>query len=137
MKARTITRTFSALALVLAVAAVAATSAAAGPKKIAIPAALSHIQHPGMVSAGSTQTATVPADLARIQHPGGVSDFDTYDFVQPTGVYDIGIREPQSAGSGAGFAWGAASVGGALVLGLVLVMSGAAMTVRRRRLAHA
>jgi len=80
----------------------------------------------------SARMWTSPADssgLARIQEPGSVSDFDTYDFQEPTGVYETGAGE---SGAANGFAWGAAVVGGAFVLGLCLAAAGARTALRRR-----
>ena len=67
--------------------------------------------------------------LTRIQEPGSVSDFDTYEFQGPTGVYDTGVGE---SGAANGFAWDAAAVGGAFVLGLGLAAAGVRLTLRRR-----
>jgi hypothetical protein len=110
MKACT-TKTFTTILLALVVAAIAVPGAAARP----------------------SQQVALPGSLAQIQHPGSVSDFDTYDFVQPTGVYETPSRETTSAGTG--FAWSAAMVGGAFVLGLCLVSAGAGMVVRARTVA--
>jgi hypothetical protein len=133
MKAHTHKKTFVTILLALVVAVIAVPGALAGPKKITVPAALSHIQHPGWVSVSSTQTATVPASLARIQEPGGASDFDTYNFVQPTGVYESVLRQPTSAGAAAaGFAWRDAAIGGAFVLGLALLAAGGVLAVGRQ-----
>src|SRR5262245_46359826 len=83
--------------------------------------------------AGSPQQPAVPASLAQIQHPGGVSDFDTYDFVQPTGVYET-WRQPTSAGAtAAGFAWRDAAIGGIFMVGLGLLAAGVLLAVRRSR----
>ena len=64
-----------------------------------------------------------------VQEPGSVSDFDTYDFQEPAGVYETGAGE---SGAANGFAWGAALVGGAFVLGLCLAAAGARTALCRR-----
>jgi hypothetical protein len=106
-------KAFSAILVALAVAAFAA---------------------PG-VGAARTNPGAIPSSLAQIQEPGSVSDFDTYSFVEPTGVYDVGVRYPTSArATGGGFAWGDAAVGGTFVLGLCLLGAGIQLAVRRQRL---
>jgi hypothetical protein len=108
MKARTHKKTLTTILLALVVASIALPGAVARP----------------------SQQVAVPGALAEIQHPGSVSDFDTYDFVQPTGVYETAARQETSAGSG--FAWGSAGVGGGFVLGLCLLAAAARMVVRLR-----
>jgi hypothetical protein len=111
MKARIHTKTLTTILLALVVASIAVPSAAAR----------------------SSQQPAIREGLAQIQHPGSVSDFDTYDFVQPTGVYETPSRQETSAGTG--FAWSSAAVGGGFVLGLCLVAGAAGMVVRMRTVA--
>src|SRR5262245_50509406 len=112
MKARTHKKTLMMILLALVVASIVVTGS----------------------SAGSPQHGAVPASLAQIQQPGGVSDFDTYNFVEPTGVYESVLRQPTSAGAAtAGFAWRDAAIGGSFVFGLGLLAAGGVLAVRRQR----
>jgi hypothetical protein len=87
-------------------------------------------------SAGANTSQALPSALAHIQEPGSVSDFDTYSFQEPTGVYDVGLREPTgaAAAAGGGFGWSDAAVGGGFVLGLCLLAAGVRQIVCSRSL---
>ena len=91
---------------------------------IAVPGAVARLpEHP-----------KVPASLAYIQDPGSVSDFDTYDFVEPTGVYEP-VRQPTAvAPTAGGFAWRDAAIGGGFVMGVCLLAAAGMLVVRRRGL---
>jgi hypothetical protein len=103
MKAGTNRKTSTTILLALAVASIAVAGAVARP----------------------SQQVAAPDTLAQIQHPRSVPDFDTYGFVQPTGVDEMHAREAMAVG--AGFAWTSAAIGGGFVLGLCLVAAAAAM----------